>query len=282
MSYYGIFPGETENRVLSTEKNWESLNTFTPAKKMKIQILSDVHNEFEVFRQPQVDSDVVVLAGDIDLGVSGFSWARKTWPDKAIIYVPGNHVYYKSSIDYENAQMAKAGKVNDIYFLNRGEVVIQGTRFLGCSLWTDFALFGESEISRSMSEALNGLSDFTVINYKGRKFTPTDSLDLHKQDKVWLEAKLKEFFEGKTVVISHHLPSALSVASRYKKDLLSACFASNLDYLFGFSDLWIHGHTHDSFDYMVAGTRVVCNPRGYCIRGREENPKFNPSLEVDV
>ncbi|MHB8482020.1 MAG: metallophosphoesterase family protein [Nitrospiria bacterium] len=249
---------------------------------MKIQILSDLHNEFEVFRQLQVTSDVIVLAGDIDLTVSGFDWARKVWPDKAIIYVSGNHEYYKSSIEYENEQMAKAGKVNNIHFLNRSQVVIQGTRFLGCVLWTDFALFGESEIARSMSKALNGLTDFTVINYKGRSFSPVDSLDLHKQDRVWLEAKLKEPFEGKTVVITHHLPSALSVAKRYKTDLLSACFASNLDHLFGFSELWIHGHTHDSFDYMVAGTRVVCNPRGYCIRGREENPKFNRSLIVDV
>lgn len=249
---------------------------------MKIEILSDLHNEFEVFRQPQVNSDVVVLAGDIDLSVSGFTWARKAWPDKAIIYVPGNHEYYKSSIDYENEQMAKAGKLNEIYFLNRSEVVIQGIRFLGCVLLTDFALFGELEISRSLSEALNGLSDFRVINYKGRRFSPADSLELHNKDRVWLERKLKEPFDGKTVVITHHLPSALSVASRYKKDLLSACFASNLDRLFGFSDLWIHGHTHDSFDYMAAETRVVCNPRGYCIRGSEENLKFDPSLVVDV
>jgi predicted phosphodiesterase len=249
---------------------------------MKIQILSDLHNEFEVFRQPRIDSDIVVLAGDIDLSVSGFDWARKAWPDKAIIYVPGNHEYYRSDIDYENEQMTKAGEINDIYLLNRGEVVIQGARFLGCPLWTDFALFGETEISKSMSVALNVLSDFIVINYKGRRFSPADSLELHKQDRIWLEGKLKEPFEGKTVVITHHLPSLLSVAKRYKTDRLSACFASNLDHLFGFSELWIHGHTHDSFDYMIAGTRVVCNPRGYCQWGREENLNFNPSFVVDV
>ncbi|MBI3605016.1 MAG: metallophosphoesterase family protein [Nitrospirae bacterium] len=249
---------------------------------MKIQILSDLHNEFEVFHQPQVDSDVVVLAGDIDLSVSGFTWARKAWPNKAIIYVPGNHEYYNSDIDYENEQMAKAGEVNGIYFLNRGEVVIQGTRFLGCSLWTDFALFGESEISRSMSVALNGLTDFITINYNGRRFNPADSLKLHKQDRTWLETKLKEPFDGKTVVITHHLPSALSVAKQYKKHPLSACFASNLDHLFGFSNLWIHGHTHDSFDYTASGTRVVCNPRGYSERGRRENLEFDSSLVVDL
>ena len=214
--------------------------------------------------------------------MSGFAWSRKKWPEKAIIYVPGNHEYYNSDIDYENEQMAKAAEVNKVHFLNRDEVVIQQTRFLGCPLWTDFALFGQSKISRSMSAALTGLTDFRVISYKGRRFSPADSIDLHNQDRVWLEAKLKESFYGKTVVITHHLPSALSVANRYKSDWLSACFASNLDQLFGFSALWIHGHTHDSFDYVAKGTRVVCNPRGYCIRGREENSKFDPSLVIEV
>ena len=250
--------------------------------KMKIQILSDLHNEFEMFRQPQVNSDVIVLAGDIDLSVRGFAWARKRWPNQAIIYVSGNHEYYNSDIDYENEQMAKAAEAYEIYFLNRDEVIIQQTRFLGCPLWTDFALFGQAEISRSMSASLTGLTDFKVISYKGRRFSPADSIDLHKKDRVWLEAKLKEPFNGKTIVITHHLPSALSVANRFKKDPLSACFASNLDHLFGFGDLWIHGHTHDSFDYFAGGTRVVCNPRGYCRMGKEENLKFNPSLVLDV
>jgi hypothetical protein len=57
--------------------------------------------------------------------------------------------------------------------------------------------------------------------------------------------------------------------------------------------LWIHGHTHSSFDYVVAGTRVVCNPRGYA-RGLGsdpeqasptlsfENPEFQPALVVEI
>ena len=46
--------------------------------------------------------------------------------------------------------------------------------------------------------------------------------------------------------------------------------------------LWIHGHMHDSFDYNVNGTRVVCNPRGYVRDGINENARFDADLVVDV
>lgn len=47
----------------------------------------------------------------------------------------------------------------------------------------------------------------------------------------------------------------------------------------------MYGHVHDSLDYQVNGTRVVCNPRGYARRGGGmENDKFNPApaLVVEV
>ena len=48
--------------------------------------------------------------------------------------------------------------------------------------------------------------------------------------------------------------------------------------------LWIHGHTHTSFDYRVGGCRVICNPRGYMARGRTgpENPHFDPQRVVQI
>jgi hypothetical protein len=74
-----------------------------------------------------------------------------------------------------------------------------------------------------------------------------------------------------------------SVAERYAEDLLSACFASDFDRLMGYSKLWIHGHTHDSSDYELNGTRVICNPRGYCKAGKApENTEFNPGLVVQI
>jgi Icc-related predicted phosphoesterase len=87
------------------------------------------------------------------------------------------------------------------------------------------------------------------------------------------------------VVVSHHAPSPRSVAPRYGADLVSAAFASDLESLIEHyePDLWIHGHTHDSFDYQLGRTRVVCNPRGYVSsQGNLENSRFDPELIIEI
>lgn len=92
---------------------------------------------------------------------------------------------------------------------------------------------------------------------------------------------LSEHYSGKTVVVTHQLPSMLSVDDKYKENLLSSCFASNLDDLFGNVNIWIHGHTHESFDYVANGTRVICNPRGYSrFDGYTENSNFKAHMEI--
>lgn len=61
---------------------------------MKLHILNDLHLEFSTFDPPQTDADVVVLAGDIDKSDKGVYWAREAFPNKQILYVPGNHEFY--------------------------------------------------------------------------------------------------------------------------------------------------------------------------------------------
>jgi hypothetical protein len=78
--------------------------------------------------------------------------------------------------------------------------------------------------------------------------------------------------------------SARSIHPRFEGSPVNACFVSHADHLLGGgrAALWIHGHTHDSFDYTVHGTRVVCNPRGYALDGANENARFDPDFTVDV
>lgn len=176
-----------------------------------------------------------------------------------------------------------AAEETGVHFLDNDEIVIDDVRFLGATLWTDFNLFGVEQQAASMEVGKNGLNDFRLINEGGVPFTPTDAAALCNQSIDWLKTKLtQESNSVKTVVVTHHLPSMQSVADRYKNDILSACFASNLDELLGYSDLWIHGHTHDSFDYMANGTRVICNPRGYVHQGKQENVTFNPELVIEI
>ena len=251
---------------------------------MRIHILSDLHLEFAEFQNYAVDCDVIVLAGDIQRGTKGIRWARKRWPDKEIIYVAGNHEYYRAQYNQVNIELAQAAIDDRVHLLSSGEVIIKGVRFLGATLWTDFKLFGSAKKLMAQAESMNYLADFRVILFGKKIFTPKDSVKLHKLDLAWLESKLTDkAFDGKTVVVTHHLPSRRSVADRYADKLTSSAFASDLSHLLGKSELWIHGHTHDSFDYIESGTRVICNPRGYVKENKPpENAQFNPVLVVDI
>lgn len=251
---------------------------------MKIHILSDLHIEFAAFDPLSNEADVIVLAGDIWFGSLGIVWARETWPEKEIVFVPGNHEYYRSEFETVNEQMELSCKALGVHVLNRKKCIINGVRFLGVTLWTDFGLFGEEQHNLAYGKAMASLRDFHVIDFGKKVLTPQDTVKFNAADIAWLEANLiHDIFNGPTVVVTHHLPSASSVAERYRQQLLSACFASNFDHLLGHSMLWVHGHTHDSFDYVMNGTRVICNPRGYCRAGKSpENKNFNPSLVVEI
>ncbi len=250
---------------------------------MKILVLSDLHNEFTVFEPARTDADVVVLAGDIDNGDGGIVWAREAWPDGKIIYVIGNHEYYGGDFAETLALLRRSAKEQNVLLLEDNEVVIDGVRFLGATLWTDFEFFGAENKEAAMSVGESRLNDFRLIRYgQDGTFSPSDAVELHRKSLAWLTARLNEPFAGPTVVVTHHLPSIKSVPERFMDTPLSACFVSNLDYLFGKMKVWIHGHTHDNFDYVVNGTRVVCNPRGYVTSRGAENADFDPSKIVEL
>lgn len=255
---------------------------------VKLHILSDLHLEFSRFDPIETDADVIVLAGDIWKGANGIRWARGQWENKPIIYVPGNHEFYHMERVSTLAEMRDAAREYGVHLLDNDEVIIDGpedsVRLLGATLWTDFELGGADAKPWAMHEGGRGLNDFRLINEGEEIFSPQRSIELHRESLSWLDKMLAEpFASGKTVVVTHHLPSILSVADRFKNDMLSACFASNLDHLFGKMDLWVHGHTHDTFDYVSNGTRVVCNPRGYqTYSGGPENFGFAPRLVVEI
>lgn len=247
---------------------------------MKLHILNDLHIEFAEFEPPTVDADVIVLAGDIGVGVDGLRWAKFHFPDKPVIYVPGNHEFYHHDIAL--IEDLKSDASDQIHVLNNDQMIIDGVRFLGSVLWTDFTLFGKVDKYFSVQRAQQGMNDFSVILNNGERFTPDDSIALHETSREWLSEKLDENFTGKTVVVTHHAPSSQSVPARFTQDLLTPAFASNLEALMGKDRvaLWIHGHMHDPCDYEIYGTRVVCNPRGYAPYAF--TPGFRPQLVIEI
>ena len=249
---------------------------------MRLHVLSDLHLGVRDMPPPEVAADVTILAGDIRRPASAaMAWAATL--GRPVLYVPGNHEFYGGSIPEVRRTLAHSAREHGIQLLDQDTRVIGGVRFAGATLWTDFALFGVERKDLAMAASAKLMRDFKVIhNADGNVFTPADSCALFAEQHAWLASVLKIPFDGPTVVITHHAPTPRSVHPRFAQSLVSAAFASDCTALMGQAVLWIHGHTHDSFDYTVDGTRVLCNPRGYCPQGVVENPDFNPSLCVDV
>ena len=251
---------------------------------MRIRVLSDLHLEFKDWTPPKANADVVVLAGDIHVGVKGIEWARRSFPSIPIVYVAGNHEFYGEHIHDMTQELLREGRRLGVDVLDARSAVIGGVRFLGATLWTDFALGGNdpSAIDRAMTDAQYGMYDFQVIRSGDNgKFGPTDARAIHLAQVGWLRSQLTDEFVGTTVVVTHHLPHRRSIHRKYKASSLNPSFASDLSNLMGSCvSLWIHGHTHESFDYVVNSTRVVCNPRGYA--PMELNEAFDPVLTVDT
>lgn len=248
---------------------------------MKIQLASDLHLEFlqpkwpgERIITPHPDADVLVLAGDI---ANGTQVARlfSTWP-VPVLYVAGNHEYYDHSLPGTQAKLRETCKV-PIQFLENDMVTIGNVRFLGCTLWTNYRLIEGELQSQMMREASQCLNDHNSIRVGRLPFTPSNALAIHDASIRWLLSELDKPWEGQTVVITHHGPHPLSVHPRYIGQLLNAAFCSNLDVHFGLFDkvdLWVHGHVHDGFDYVVPNSkcRVVANPAGYVLNRRDRRP----------
>lgn len=264
---------------------------------VKLLILSDLHNEFEPIAadaEAVARADVVVLAGDIHTKDRSVEWARAFVDDpaKPIVLVAGNHEFYRGHFDHTLDKLREHAQGTNVHFLENDVLLLSGVRFLGCTLWTDFKLY-DNDISSAicMRDAQQAMSDFRLIRATPsyRRLYPADTVRRHEVSRAWLRNTLSEPFAGKTVVVTHHAPSAGSVDAEYEGDSLTPAYASDLEDLMGPAvSLWIHGHMHTSFDYIVPGTdtsstqgtRVICNPRGYS--PRHLNPNFNPGLLIDV
>lgn len=274
---------------------------------MKIQIFSDLHCDVAAPKPIVIgdDVDVVAVAGDVAEGArNAFVALRRIVREEVpIVFVMGNHEFYRRFIGTELAAAKAVGPDYNIHILENDVVVIGGSggrgavRFAGATTWTDYRIFGARNAPAAMNAARAGMNDHRLIGWTKepwRRFRPQEALMLHAGSRRFFADTLARPFEGATVILSHTAPHLRSVPARHRSDILTPAFASDLSDLLGVDGrddrgapaalqasadlLWVHGHIHASSDYRIGAARVVANPHG---RGAE-NPAFDPMLVVEV
>jgi Icc-related predicted phosphoesterase len=243
---------------------------------MKLHVLSDLHLEFFPITLPKVERDVLILAGDIHIGLKALPFIEKECKKGPVIYILGNHEYYHNDFR-PTLEKWRHIKIENFYFLENSEIELNGFHFFGTTLWTDMNNGNED----SIVEAMISMSDYNVIQNGESALTAYDTIDRFHESLGLMKQFLQQHDPKKSVIITHHLPSEKSIASQFTGDPLNYAFMTNLDPFIQKTQpiLWIHGHTHFSFDYYIGATRIVCNPRGYATS--EPNVYFKNDLIIE-
>ena len=274
---------------------------------MNIQLLSDLHLESNPHftARPVAGADLLVLAGDIgsyqpgsslgSLGVPDFGLARFSprpvneggagWPTP-VIFVPGNHEYDGLEFDEATLRLRQACERWGLIWLDRESLVLQGVRFVGCTLWTDFDALNNNpgslaDLLTARDKAFRAANFYLRKNHSlqgGVPMLAEQVRELGLQDQQWLRQALATPFDGPTVALTHFAPSLLSADPRYGLTPGTAGFCNALDDLLPLARLWLHGHLHCPQDYVSQGCRVVANPLGYARKGEQKS--FQPDLLI--
>ena len=279
---------------------------------MNLQLLSDLHLEVHPHFQPTpaADAQVLVLAGDIGsyqagsllqgeyFGLERFSPLPQFagWPCP-VVFVPGNHEYDAQDWDAAHDRLRRVCDALGLIWLERATTVLDGVRFVGTTLWTDYdaiALLDEQvqagDIGRLLKlrekscRAANFYLSKTGGTRHGQPFLAEPMRAQALECQAWLRNALQQPWEGPTVVVTHFAPSLRSSDPRYGLMPGTAGFCNTLDELLPQAQLWLHGHLHAPSDYTALGRhadgrpwqcRVVANPLGYARKG--EQAHFQPS-----
>lgn len=251
---------------------------------MKIILFSDIHTEFikgsaikdYLYPMLHADADVCVLAGDIASGRGNVRNVLNIFAKhySHVIYIAGNHEYYGSDlVTFDSLDNLP----KNVHFLNPGFVHIcnkegELVSFIGATLWTNFR-----NDPFAMIAAKSMISDFRLI--KG--FSPEIAATRYNRDLEFIQSAY-ENISNKKVIVTHFLPAVECISPRFRGDnLLNNYFSNDLgDYIATLSNTtWMFGHTHDTMDFFINDTRMVCNPKGY---PNEHYNNFDYTKVIDV
>lgn len=248
---------------------------------MKLLILADLHLD-EIADQELLsrlgdeiakagrEADALIIAGDmtesaVNVWPSAIRWLGKYYPTAQTTFIPGNHDYYDGRLDTLDADLERICQAEGASFGQCRRMDLGDTRILMTTLWTDMLLFdseGDAAVERSLWNAEVMMPDYGyrgIMNGEDNlPALPEDTISVHMRQRAWLSAELERPWGGKTVVVTHHAPSA-AVGGAISS--LSPCFVSNLDHLIERHrpEAWVFGHTHRPAELRMPGGTLLRN-----------------------
>jgi hypothetical protein len=272
----------------------------------RYRILSDLHLDItgnDLRALPGVDAEMTIVAGDACApGTLALRRVRQLLPNaENLIYVAGNHDFYsiadrkrpwlRTTYERQLEEMPELAAELGITLLSDSWVEIEGVRIIGSTLWTDMSLRPSYMSLQQAQRAAMAMNDYRLIKREpggGRdRMTPAQTVAMHAKAVEFITDSLASRpSDQDAVVITHTAPTRRSLRGydpAYPDRLqdLDWCYSSPLEHLMNSEyapSLWVHGHIHESRDYVCGATRVVSNPRGYPY----ENPDFDPALVVEI
>lgn len=260
---------------------------------MKIALVSDVHLEFgDLDFENDSGADVLILGGDICIAnditqrdpynTMGEEYRSNRFHDffqrccsrfPHVIFVVGNHEHYHGDFAKTVPHFRDVlGYLPNLHILEKETWVLDDITFIGGTLWTDM----NKRDNRTLHDISRMMNDFRCVDNSAKiedgrgwpgRFTTVDAANDHDAMVAFIDQTIAANPAGRYVVVGHHSPSRLSTHPKYQGQfIMNGGYSSELDDFIQDRPqikLWTHGHTHEDFDYMIAGCRILCNPRGY-------------------
>jgi len=250
---------------------------------ISFQIASDLHIEYKNDAVPDPlyyitpNADVLILAGDI-----GSLYKPKQLEEflrriseyfKLVVYVPGNHEYYRID-DIEVQDMASLNwklrqienNIENLNVLSCQSIIIGDICIAGCTLWSSLKINIPKFLVR-----INGIND-NIYN------------QMYQDSLFYLNNTIKNCREKKLklIVVTHYAPTYIVLEGSKKKEKFYSLYASNLEHLMKKENMlvWVYGHVHNNYDYITeGGTRLIGNQVG---KPKDCINNYNKSLVLTV
>ena len=275
---------------------------------MKIAVTSDVHLEFgPLTLTNDLGADVLVLSGDICVAADlrspdPYDIMNTRHTDRfrdllesastnfgQVILIMGNHEHYHGDFAKSADTIRNFVKsYNNVHFLDKEYVDIDGVRFFGGTLWTNFDLGQGPGDELAMRQIAGMMNDYRGVKNSSKrvsfkdnvpvydhhgtvkrdstgnivyqaqfgerdaKFSPQDTYEDHIAFMTELRGMLRDTpADMRVVVCGHHAPSKASTHPRYRHEtLMNTAYSSDLSsFMLDNPNIKLWTHGHTHEDF---------------------------------